>query len=292
MDLAQILRELSRHRLWLLLGVLLAVFAGVVTGYRPSVSPPGLEKRAIELGAAETEVVLDSAESSIIDTATPLDALIQRAPVYAQLMSSAPVTAEVARAANIPPGLLVSQSGGDGSPGAEERSSEILDEALSYRLLFQVQQDQPLISIFSQAPTAEEAIALADAAAGKFSDYITRQQIAGGVPERRRVEVRQLGAARGGLLNPGVNLAVAALVAVAAFVAFCLLVLFVSNVARSMREARVLGDLSPADGTVPFASWADRRRATAETTPGGGEGGADDEPVEAGTASGRGLIRR
>src|SRR5438477_6975073 len=61
------IRELWRLRAAVAVCVLLAASAGVWTLYKVSLLPPSLTPRAVEMGAASTEVLVDTPDTAILD---------------------------------------------------------------------------------------------------------------------------------------------------------------------------------------------------------------------------------
>lgn len=107
-----------------------------------------------------------------------------------------------------------------------------------------------MITIYAQASTADMAIRLANGAATGFQKYIAGIQLRDQVPDRRRVQISQLGEANGGLVNKGVNRVVAALAFVAVFVGWCVGILVASSIARDWRQAKA-AEHAGLDGPQP-----------------------------------------
>ena len=95
-------------------------------------------------------------------------------------------------------------------PTAGQRSSQIIGEGALYRLRFENNPVLPIVSVFAQAPTEAEAIALANAAPRALRTYIDEIQDRQDTPEDRRVVIRKLGDATGGVVNEGANVQIAA----------------------------------------------------------------------------------
>lgn len=258
MDLAKILKELAGHKGWLMIGALVAVVAGLSTAYRPTLSPPGLESKSLERGAAATSVVVDSRRSTIIDLAGEVEPLAARAQTYARLAASRPVRQLMAEAVDVPAGAISASSSGGGEPGAEERGSDIAEEGDSYRVFFTSLENQPLIDIASLGPTGKAAADLANGAARGLAEYVEQQQEAQGIPPNRRVVVRQVGIAEGSLLNSGANKVAVTLVGLAAFIGFSLLILLASRVRADLRR------LDRGEVDDPFASHAPHSNGSGE----------------------------
>lgn len=245
MDLAQILRELWTRRGWLALGLVVALVAGLATAYRISVFPPGLDKKSLSVGVADTQILIDSPASALADLGRDLDPFAKRAQVYARFMTSRPVRRAIAAEVGLRDHEVITEAPLLGSvpkaaqePVASQRSRQLLGEDVAFRLRFTSDPGLPTVTIQAQAPRVDEAERLANAGATGFAKYVEQIQRRQGVPEPRRVTVRQLGSAQGGVLAEEINRPLAILTFVGVFIAWCLLVLLGSSVARSMRELR------------------------------------------------------
>lgn len=246
MDLAQILKELWSRRRWLAVGLVVALVAGLSTAYKIGFLPPKLEKKALAIGVADTQILIDSPDSSLADLGRDLDPLAKRAGVYARFMTTRPVRRAIAAEVGLRDDQIITETPllGQVPKAAQEpanapRSRALLGEDTFYRLRFTSDSGLPTITIHAQAPRVEDAVRLANAGATGFANYVRQVQQRQGIPEVRRVTVRQLGAAQGGVLAEEINRTLALLTFIGVFVGWCLLVLLVSNVTRSMRE---LGD--------------------------------------------------
>jgi hypothetical protein len=246
------LRTLWRRKLLVVLGILIAVAAGVASAYNVRLGvPPKLGSKSIEFGSASAQLLIDSADASpIVDLEGDLDPLATRAQLYAQLVESAPVRDAIARRAGVPVEKLVitSAASSEGTraskePSAEQRANALRGEQQTQRVLFEADDDLPVIKIFTQAATDGEAIALADASATGLIDYLTSARADQRVPRTRQVEVRRLGDAQGGMVNEGASMSVAVLAFLAVFVGWCFLVLLVSGLIEGLRAAQVMDQL-------------------------------------------------
>jgi hypothetical protein len=240
MDLAQVLHELWQRRNWLVLGALIALFAGLSTGYHVGLLPPKVEKKSLAIGTANTQILIDTPQSSLTDLGIGLEPLAERASVFARFMTSRPVRASIAQEVGLKEDELVTEAPQSEAvdPNRAERSDALLGEDTSYRISFATDRGLPTITIRAQAPRAEDAIRLADAGAAGFARYVKAVQHKQHVPLERRVTVRQLGKAEGGTVAADINRPLAILTFVGVFIAFCLLLLLASNVSQSMRDIR------------------------------------------------------
>lgn len=252
MEFTQALHELWRQRLWVAIGVAVALLAAISTAYTIGLFPPKLTNKKLPLGTANTQVLIDAPRSALTDLSVDFEPLAGRASVYSRFMTSRPVREAIAEEVDIPLSQLIAEAPLQAQvpkaaqePVAAERATELLGESQQFRLRFQTDTGLPTISIFAQAPTAEDAIRLADGAATGFTKYVRRIEVQQRVPELQRVEVRQLGSAEGGLLAANINERLAIIVGLTAFIGWCMLILLGANVSRNMRELRqaeVAGD--------------------------------------------------
>ncbi len=245
MELAQILVQLWRRRVAVAAVAILAAFVALALAYRISVFPPGLAHRSISNGTAETHILVDSPRSSVADLNRSFDPLVARAQVFSELMTTAPVVDRIAKIAGVPASAITATSDNstlnvptsEVEPTANVRSNAITDEGLRYRITFRAEPEQPTVTIFGQAPTAAGAMKIANAAAKGAAEWVKETQDRQLVPDSRRTQLTQLGAATGGTVNSGASRIVAALAFVAILGVGSLLVLLVGNTLPAVRRA-------------------------------------------------------
>jgi len=258
MELANVLRELWRRKIWVVLAALLAVFIGLSTAYRVTLIPPDLESRTKEFAAASTEILIDSGVSSLGDLRGDLAPLGLRAVIFARIVKSERVRTTIAQRADVPRGVsvegpTVAASGPETREApAAERARDILSEGTPYRIELDVETGVPVITVFTRAPTLREAERMANATFSAVRSYVranertTLKRIRNRAraedrraPKRlrlsRRVLVSQLGDAEGAVVNEGVDVPLALLAGVGSFLALVLLVLLGSGVAKGWR---------------------------------------------------------
>jgi len=197
------IRQLWQRKALVALVLALAVLAAILTAYRVSISPFGLHKRTLQVAAASSQILIDSPNSTLVDgaSAETFNALATRAKIYGQYLSSLEARRQIAKQVGVPPETI--SSAGPFSPEtgrvnyesqpAGERASELLKEGAIYRLVFTAQESVPILSVSSQAPTTDRAIALASASFHTLTDYVDRLE-AESTPVSRGVTVRELGA--------------------------------------------------------------------------------------------------
>ena len=245
MELAQILVQLWRRRLAVVAVVAVAALVSLALAYKISVLPPSLSHRSISNGAAETHILVDSPRSSVADLNRSFDPLVQRAQVFAQLMTTVPVVDRIAKIAGVPASAITASD--DNStlnvptseiePTANVRANQITNEGLHYRITFRAEPEQPTVTVFGQAPTAEGAIKITNAAAQAAAQWVRDTQDRQLVPDSRRTQLTQLGAATGGTVNSGASRIVSALAFVAIIGVGCLLILLIGNTIPAVRRA-------------------------------------------------------
>jgi hypothetical protein len=260
MELVLIFRRLWAHKRTLIFGVVLSLLAGLLTVYRPGLSPLSLEQRGVVYGSASTEVLVDSTDQPLTDVKGDLSSLAERAALYSDFARSDEMRAAIARRTGVPASQLLISSGSRTSTQnqtrtGEQRASFLTYEGTGYRVLVAARFNLPLLDVFTTARDARAAVRLADATAAALADYVRRQQPTvkytpptakqrqarreQGLPpltEPKLVRIRQLGAATGGLVNQGADRQAAILAALVAFILYVVLVTVASNVATGIRR--------------------------------------------------------
>src|SRR6186997_318277 len=240
MDLIRILNELWSRRLWVLAAIAVAGLIGLSTAYRL----PSFEKRAELVGAASSQVLIDSSTSAIGDVERDPGPLANRAVVLAQYMSSAEARTQIAKwmglaptqiAADGPFSSLTNRSTYQATP-AGPRANQLTEENAVYRLVFDAQLELPIVSIYTQAPDAESAVDLASAATDVLTGYV--KELDEGIPPERRITVSSLGAPEGGTVSDGANPALALLAFLAVLIVLCTLIVLGSGLARQWKEMK------------------------------------------------------
>jgi hypothetical protein len=236
--LARILLKLWRLRLWVAIGVLVGGVAAV--------GSVAMTHNTV-YATASTQMLVDSPNSALANASVDLTGYIDRATIFARLMTSATALQYIGDAAGIN-GNLIEATGPveiNGSPTATHAPVDIvrgkdLTAPPIYELSFVQNPSLPTVDVIAKAPTTEKAIALADGAVTGFAKFVS-QLDANAVPQGEHVEVRQLGQASGGVVDPGASKQIAALVFVAVLAAWCCIVLFVSRLSAELRAAKRRG---------------------------------------------------
>lgn len=254
MEQARILRTLWSRRGLVALGALVALVAALLSVSRVGLLPPSLESRTNVFATASTQILVDTPSSAFVDLSNETEPLQTRAGVFARFLTSPVAIALIAREAGLPADAIEAQGPYEQNlppfqqePSAAQRSTQILGEGALYRLRFENNPELPIVSVFAQAPSREAAIALAAAAPAALRAYVERIQEQQHTPAGRRVEIRKLGHATGGVVNEGAGRQIAALVFVVVFVGWCLLLVPAQTIAQGRRGENGrprLGELS------------------------------------------------
>lgn len=244
MEFARILKILWQRRRLVVLGAVIALVAAVLSVYTVGLFPPSLTSRTNVFATASTQILVDTPGSAFADLGEEIDPLNTRASVFARFLASPVSTRLIARESKLPADAIEAQGPYEQNvplfeqePTAEKRSSQIIGERALYRLRFENNPNLPIISVYAQAPTREEAVTLAAAAPVALRNYIEQIQHRQHTPLSSRVEIRELGKATGGVVNAGANLQIAALVFIVVMFFWCLLLIPAHTVARGWRAA-------------------------------------------------------
>jgi len=262
MEIVGFVRTLLQRKL--VLGILLALATLAALGTAFKVGSGGVERRSVAVGAATSQILVDSAESTLVEGAgtDQIAALGTRARVYAQYLSSRDAVNQIAEEINVDP-LMISAHGpfseGTGiqdydQQGAESRARDLVEEGKEYRLVFEAQEDVPIITVYATGPAARQALTLAQASFDVLERYIGRLKSearkveknlpppktpvsASSVPLVENIVVRQLGAPEGGLVGGSADMVLMVLAFLAVFGIGCLVVAAGSGFMRHWRLA-------------------------------------------------------
>lgn len=165
----------------------------------------------IQVATATTHVMIDFPEPSIVYRRAfdqDLSTLRSRAELYGRMMVTRPVLRDIARRAGISPdevsGIARTTGGVTVSlmqPDSEERAAQLRDASDPYRLEIQPDWQRPMLAIYSQGPTTDAARRLADASVLGLQDYLDARAKQAGFPRDELPQIRQLGNARGSVVN-------------------------------------------------------------------------------------------
>jgi O-Antigen ligase len=188
-----------------------------------AIGPLKLKGRSanVQVAAATTQVLIDWPAPSIVQRQLypqDLDGLGNRAELLGRVMASPVVLDRVARRLKVPQDQIgaFARSTGDvpralTEPGSEVRAAEIQWSRSRYRIEVQARPAQPIIDIYSQAPSTAQAEALGTAAVDGLREYLRDLAARQGFKRAEPVRLRQLGLSRGAVVNSQAPLATACL---------------------------------------------------------------------------------
>jgi hypothetical protein len=196
------------------------VCAGLATGTL-GLFPPKLKSSPMAVAAAETHVLLDAPPPSMLHRRAleqDIYTMIKHAELLGRVLVSPPVLDRMAARAGLPPGSVggsarVTTSVPDAllEPGSEERAAAIGRSNQDYGVEVQARPTTPVIDVYTRAPSAREAELLADAAVPGLQGYLRDLAADQKLPDEDVVVLRQLGDARGNVVDAGAPLATAVL---------------------------------------------------------------------------------
>ncbi len=260
MELARVIRELFKRRLLLALGVLIAAGAAAYS----------VHSKPLQYSSASTQVLVDSESSVLGDVSQSTEALSARAEVYANFMASPAILEIIGKQVGLSGDQLyaagpvnAAEPRVEQEPTALKRNVQLTGESKPYKLNYEAQGNLPTITIYSQAPTTRQAVALANAAVVGLQRYVAEAEASSAVPKRSRVVIRPLGSASGGVVDGGISKTLAVMVFVAVFVLWCVLMLYGTRFRKIWRASAVaLGEQE--DDAIDLAGQGDEADRGAE----------------------------
>lgn len=223
--------------------VVAAVIA-ILLAFGVSLSPLRLSPHALQLGVAETDVVIDTGRSPLADTNVPISVVSDLAAQYAMLVNSSNVLDPVGHALGVSSSeIAVKEQVTVDLPlsvtDAQETQvgTQVVGDRHHYSILVRNTHGTTVIQLFTQAPTGRQAIAMGNAAASALSAYANNLATSEGVAKRWRVLVRQLGPARGGVVNRNASLEAAVLLGIGIWVLLIIALVTIRRGRAVMRSA-------------------------------------------------------
>ncbi len=315
MDPLGIVRELWRHKIYLAIVFVLAAIFAILSAYK--VTSSGLEKRSLQVGAASSQILVDSPGSALVAGASvgTFDALSTRAQIYGQYLSSLEARAKIAKLTGVPASTIatagpfstdVAQNAYSGQ-SSTDRANQLVSQGAPNRLVFTAQEGVPIISVDSQAPTANRAAKLAVASFTTLKRYVHRLKSskeylatvrsgpsAAAKAALRGVTVRELGTPEGGTIGGANDKILMVLAFITVFLLGCAAIIILpralgrwrslDQIERDAVPARLGDSNGGANGAGEAAEPATRAGA-----PVSGNGGQSRHPAEStrGTLTGR-----
>jgi len=247
MEFVTVLRELWARRLIVAAVAVAALLAGLLVAFQP----PDLRSRQYDVGVATARALVDTPSSAVVDLggeedSTAVAMLPGRAALLATVMVSSPLKEEIAKRAGIPADRLIAEAAGTTPSGkaASPDKAEQVDDRDAYRLSVQFETDLPLLMLATQAPDPAVAQKIADSALAVLVDHLKSVAGVEGVPDARRLVVKQLGPARAAIETRGPRRLYAIVLALFVFGLGCAAIVGVTWFQRTWRLAAELEKLS------------------------------------------------
>lgn len=229
MHLADTLRRRVLKRPRVLAAVAVGALLAVLTLYRVSLAPPGLYARALNVAAASTTALVDTkhrASNDLGQRVDAMEALSVQTNLVGQVMVTDPVLDEIGRLAGINP-LDIQATAPITSdvprteiePDSGANATVLIQSPDHYKLQVQVDPTMPIMHIYTQAPTAAEAVRLATASVRGLQIYLGQLSTSQTVSLNDQIQVIQLGAVHGGVVNHSAAKEIALLAFVTGFAA-------------------------------------------------------------------------
>jgi hypothetical protein len=193
------------------LSAIIALGCAFLSANRVSLLPPKVQPRHMQVATASTHVLLDAQTSLITNQdlrTTNFSALVSRATLYGDLIASPTVRERIGKRLGVPADqisaiarLTAGIQREMREPDFEQRANQILVAKRPYKLDILADPNEPVLSIYAQAPSTPAAMALANAAVASLKDYLKAQAVANHSDPEQGVVVNQLGSARGGVVD-------------------------------------------------------------------------------------------
>jgi hypothetical protein len=247
MELGKRIWTLWKLRSFVAASAVLAAMVALWSVAEISVAPPRLTPRALEMATGTTHVVIDTPRSTILDlrqNTYSFESLSQRAILLGNVMANGRVREAIARRARVPVDALqvaapltTKQPRAQVGSASQKRTSDVLKSTDQYRLSIQANPTVPVLDIYSQAPTAEGAAVLANASVTALREYLAELAASQQIPGEDRIQLVQLGRARGKVINEGIDWQVSFLAFLLTFSVSCAAGIALSRVRRGWRVA-------------------------------------------------------
>lgn len=242
-----LIAELLTRRRWLLAGVVVAALIAGTRFVAIGVLPPSIKTKQLKHATASVQLLVGQSHS--LNSASLRDinvtSAVPLAQTLADLMSSPAVRGQIAHAAGIPKAQLAVDTPVWSDvvqiqqwPSRGKRDSQIIVEGVPFRLTVDVEDIAPVIDVTAQAPTTQQAMALAAGAQRGLNTYWSRLQQNTRTPHAYRYEVTRLvpisvsPAGRSGLAN------IAAFTFATVLFIWCGAMLFLPRLADDLRSVR------------------------------------------------------
>lgn len=250
MTFVTLLRRLWRHKVLVSLALVAGVAVGVSLAYRVT-GPFKLQSRDYKVGVASARILVDTPSSQIVDLGSPapngdtpavdIGTLSARANLLASLMTSSPIKDDIAQAAGVADGTLLTSSGASGTgtapalTGADVSPDSPQANILKASVPTLAAGEIPIIAVETQAPDPDVAAKLADQSVVVLRRQLDTLAGSEAVPADRRVTIRELGPARATVETRGPSRVLATAGGLFTFLGGCVLILLIGALVNGWR---------------------------------------------------------
>lgn len=234
MELVVLLRELWHRRVIVAVIALFAVLAGLAIAFKL----PSFESRAYSVGVASARILVDTPKSQVVEVSPKGSEMLGvRANLIANLMAEGDMKSAIAQRAGIARDDLVGiAESADAPPGstavprdAYALTTRVLESAPGAHL--------PIIEIETQAPDADGAGRLAEAAVEGLRAFLDSKAATEQVPDAERLRVSGLGTAQASDVSRGDRRYLAVAATLLLLLGGCAVIVLVGSFVRGWRLA-------------------------------------------------------
>ncbi len=211
MTIATKLRARLQRRSRVLVAVGVGLLLAILILFKVTLTPPSLHARALNVAAASTTLMVDTKHAVSTDLGLRNDAMLAlsvQTNLIGEVMVTDPVLDEIGRIAGINP-LDIQATAPVTSdvprteiePDSGANATALIQAPDHYKLQVQVEPNMPIMHVYTQAPTADEAIRLANASVTGLRAYLSKLNTSESVSLNDQTVLTQLGAVRGGVVN-------------------------------------------------------------------------------------------
>jgi hypothetical protein len=239
------LPPLTPRRTAITLSLLLALASTGYVLYRPSFWPPALHSRSLAVGTASVELMVAPANLAV-GTADADVTEVDHSILVGDLMSTPPVIDYAASQLGISPSAIQASSPMTANvprvviePGSGAAAYSLAGSTDSYKLEVQADPFDPILYVYTQAPTIAAAVRLASASVSGLVRYVATTMPRHMHRTPAATEIEQLGPIRGAIGNAGAGKEIAVLVFLGVFGVASWLMLIGARIRRRWSAARL-----------------------------------------------------
>jgi hypothetical protein len=205
------MRRGTRRRVVLLVSTFVGLLTAILALYHVTLKPPFLHSRELQIGAAQTVVMINAKGTDITALAPGVDALdglTSQANLVAEVMTTDPVLQRIGHLIGVPASQIEADAPVTAAvprtiiePDSGANAMALISAPDHYKLQIQVDPVSPIMHIYTQAPSAAAALSFATATVRALREYLNQLSGSRGVASPNRILIDQLGPPWGGVAN-------------------------------------------------------------------------------------------